>query len=239
MGLPFAIKALLQRTAKRLGYRIEAIREVPAAIDVFDLVVQAEMQRRPEFTFVQIGANDGITDDPIRDYILRYRWRGLLVEPQPAVFERLAKNYAGQPQLRFANVAVAKTAGKLPLYTAGESGDRHFLASFDPAVVRKHLAAHESVARIEIDAVPLAELLRQYEIDRLDLLQIDAEGYDAEVIRMIDFATLRPTIIQFEHVHLPPAEYAACVALLVGQGYRLTQFDINTLAYQQVTGSHQ
>lgn len=36
---------------------------------------------RPDFFFVQIGANDGRLDDPLRDSILRHNWRGVLVEP--------------------------------------------------------------------------------------------------------------------------------------------------------------
>ena len=46
-----------------------------------------------DFFFIQVGANDGITGDDLRKYILKYQWHGILVEPVPYVFDRLIKNY--------------------------------------------------------------------------------------------------------------------------------------------------
>jgi len=43
--------------------------------------------------FVQIGANDGLHHDFIHDFALKQSWQGLLVEPNPPVFERLKQNY--------------------------------------------------------------------------------------------------------------------------------------------------
>ena len=38
-------------------------------------------------TVIQIGANDGITHDPIHKFIKRDKWNGVLLEPQPYVYE--------------------------------------------------------------------------------------------------------------------------------------------------------
>ena len=35
--------------------------------------------------FVQIGANDGLHNDPVREFIVRDRWEGVLIEPLPEV----------------------------------------------------------------------------------------------------------------------------------------------------------
>ena len=43
------------------------------------------------------------------------------------------------------------------------------------------------------------ELVRQYDVEHIDLLQIDTEGYDAEIIKSIDFSKIKPSIIRFEH----------------------------------------
>ncbi len=43
----------------------------------------------PRVTFVQIGANDGVWNDPIEPYLRGEKWRGVLVEPVPYVFARL------------------------------------------------------------------------------------------------------------------------------------------------------
>ena len=41
--------------------------------------------------------------------------------------------------------------------------------------------------------------MKTYKIKKIDLLQIDTEGYDAEIILNIDFDLMKPKIIRFEH----------------------------------------
>lgn len=36
---------------------------------------------QPDFTVIQVGANDGITHDPIHKFIKRDQWRGVFLEP--------------------------------------------------------------------------------------------------------------------------------------------------------------
>jgi hypothetical protein len=61
------LKAFVQRCVKVLGYRIEKLRNtVKVPIDVLDLLLPKGLPELPDFFFVQIGANNGLTDDPIR-----------------------------------------------------------------------------------------------------------------------------------------------------------------------------
>src|SRR4051812_3493548 len=63
-----------------------------------DHLIALRMLQDPEepVFFIQIGAFDGRTGDQIHDYVVRYGWPGILVEPQPVVFEELCRTYAGQ-----------------------------------------------------------------------------------------------------------------------------------------------
>src|SRR5271157_3744519 len=90
---------------------------LPSRIDVLDLVLYRVASSVPDFFFVQIGANDGVCCDPIREYVIKSHWRGLLVEPVPFLFRRLVENYRDEPQLIFENVAVAPHDGAMTLYT--------------------------------------------------------------------------------------------------------------------------
>jgi hypothetical protein len=65
----------------------------------------------------------------------------------------------------------------------------------------------------------------------VDLLQIDAEGYDAEIIRLFDVPTRRPAIVRYEHKHLPQDIQEQTVAALIEQGYLLYLSAEDTLAY--------
>ena len=57
---------------------------------------------------MQIGANDGVLDDPLRELITTHHLRGLLIEPLPDLFATLAENYKGETQLSFEQVAIAR-----------------------------------------------------------------------------------------------------------------------------------
>ena len=43
--------------------------------------------------FMNIGANDGLAGDPLREFIVTKGWNGILVEPVDYVFQRLVKAY--------------------------------------------------------------------------------------------------------------------------------------------------
>src|SRR5215475_11098250 len=60
---------------------------------------------------VQIGSNDGNTNDPLHKLLIdNPAWQALLIEPVPFLFEKLVANYPREDRFKFANVAVAETA---------------------------------------------------------------------------------------------------------------------------------
>lgn len=69
--------------------------------------------------FIQIGACDGITGDPLRTCIMANpNWTGVMIEPNPVVYDELKKNYAEQAdRIEFRPVAVVATpTGLRPFY---------------------------------------------------------------------------------------------------------------------------
>lgn len=181
-------------------------------------VVAHELMQNPELTFLQIGAFDGVADDDLRDLITMYRLRGVLVEPQPAAFARLERTYRDQPQVTLLQAAIAEREGTRELYC--RRGEASMAASFD----RDHLLRH-GIPEDEIVAQPVAcqtveSALRAAGLNHVDLLQIDAEGYDWPIIRSIDFAALRPAVVRFEYRHMRPRDADACLEFLAAHGYR-------------------
>ena len=100
--------------------------------DYLDLVTTRYGRRGSAFLFVQIGAFDGVSGDPLNKLVHRHGWRGVLVEPQTRVFQVLKSNYATQPQLQFFNVAIGDRDGEVTLYTRSS-------ADVEPASTRRHL----------------------------------------------------------------------------------------------------
>jgi FkbM family methyltransferase len=221
-----------------------ALRRNPAAeLRVsLDMVLAYYRLSHPDVCYLQIGAFDGVAGDPIYPLIERHALRGILVEPQPWAFEQLKTHYArfGASRFTFINAAIAAENGSTTLYRIRPGpGDPEWLpqlASFDRQVLLSHGHLIPNLeSRIEAEPVrclTVASLLEEAGTDRVDLLQIDAEGYDAEILRLFDVPRRRPPIIRFEHKHLSRSTHHAAVAELVDLGYQVAIGDGDTLAYR-------
>jgi FkbM family methyltransferase len=192
----------------------------------------------PDFYVVQIGAFDGRTQDPLHDLIMRYGWAGVLVEPQARFFQALCSTYADQPRLTIRNVAVGERDEVRPFYRVKEGPTipkwAAQLASFDPTTILRHddgrIRLEENLVCEQVQCVCFESLLADTE--HVDLLQIDAEGYDGTLIRLFDFEHWHPSIVQFEHKHLSLWEHDAAMQRLVEHGYRVAAGPIDTVAYR-------
>ena len=197
---------------------------------VFDLAVVALMRAKGQnLKFVQVGANDGIYGDSISRYALKYPWQGLLVEPQPDVFERLKNNYANAPgQMLFENVAIgASERRELVLYRskAGQAAKDSYPSSVvsfrkDAVAGQLNLGAMQ-LEEFKVPCMPLDDLLKKHQWTQIDLLLIDTEGLDYEVLKSISLKTYTPLIVQFEHGHLSPSDINSAVQYLAKHGYQI------------------
>lgn len=210
-------------------------------VDVLALAIDRELQRmndKATFTIVQIGANDGNRHDPYRKHIRQHGFRGVLVEPNPAVFQKLISNYADQPQLKFENAAIGGKDGEMVLYTldseGGETDDLSVYASLNLEKVqmfRKALKRPLKIKPITVPVITYKSLLERNQIEAVSLLALDTEGYDFEILKTIDFSRNRPRIIEFEHAHLSEADEHECYELLGSSGYDLLRvFGYDTIA---------
>jgi hypothetical protein len=200
-----------------LGKGIE-VRKAPgqqkSQISVFRLAVHAlMMQKRQEpLSFIRIGANDGVYGDPLRSYIRRFAWKGILVEPQPDVFARLVENYSDcADHLIFENVAISPVDTQVTLFRVpgltALSGQKMqdsltVTSMYADVVARQGGVDAHSLERVVVPALTLDALIKRHDFSSFDLLQVDCEGFDGEVLKTLDLNTSRPSLIQFEHGHM-------------------------------------
>jgi FkbM family methyltransferase len=189
-----------------------------AARSCFPFVVAHELIKNPRLTFLQIGAFDGMSDDDLRGLVVAHQLQGVLVEPQPLAFARLQEVYRDQPQVTLLEAAIAEREGVRDLYCP--RGVAGMTASFDRAHLRKHGIADDEIVAQPVACHTIESALRAGGLERVDLIQIDAEGYDWPIIRSIDFASIHPQILRFEYRHLSRGDADACLALLAAAGYR-------------------
>lgn len=204
-------------------------------------VVFSYARCRPDATFVQVGSNDGVQLDPLRTEILHRRWRGVMVEPVPYVFERLVANYGHLDHLRFENVAIADADGEaefhyLPQDEPGPGLPEWYdaLGSFRRDVVLSHRRfipdIDERIATMTVPTATFDSLCARHAIDSLEVLQIDTEGYDWEVLRRVDLGRYRTELVLYEHMHLGARDRAECEAHLEAAGFALLSNGMDTLA---------
>jgi FkbM family methyltransferase len=263
MGSGGLLKTWTNTGLRRLGYELRKLSSQKAkysgipSLD-FGTCLRLYLQSRElsDFCFIQIGANDGISNDPIHDLAVGLQLSGLVVEPLSPAFAALKANYAGCERLCFENAAISAEDGEAQLFTIRKDlGFLHYVnqaSSFNRQhtvnLLRRHIAreAPEEIRRrfrklkmrfddcVEpepVRAVTFSTLLRKHAISRYDFLQIDAEGFDYEVLKMADIETYRPSLIHYEHEHLSDADRIASWDYLRRLRYELFTDDGDTAAY--------
>ena len=223
------LKHQVQKRLASRGYRIEKTRNVVSPLDAFDLLFSGLDPSDPNFFFIQVGANDGVQDDPLRESILRFHWKGILLEPQPEAFAALKRNYASETQLIFENCALAPQDGEAEFFRGSSS----LLGS-----LRKQVVANNSSVKVTsttVQTISPATLLKKHDVPRLDLLLIDAEGYDLILLEI--FAPLLSRypakVIRFEVHNLSAADFARAQTLLHTHGYRLFLTGLDAVALRK------
>ncbi len=73
-------------------------------------------------------------------------------------------------------------------------------------------------------------LLQPYSNEPIGLMQIDTEGYDAEILRQVLDSPYRPAIINYEHKHISKVDRIDCKRKLAEAGYRFIDVQRDTLA---------
>jgi len=72
-----------------------------------------------------------------------------------------------------------------------------------------------------VNCITFNSLMKKYNVERINILQIDTEGYDYDIIKLIDFDRFRPDLILLEYLHLTYYQYFAAIDLLRSNNYRV------------------
>lgn len=206
----------------------------------FDGLVTAYSRRHKDFFFVQIGANDGIKADPIYLYTNKYKWNGLLVEPVRYLFDKLKANYKDTPNLAFENAAISEKDGFRDFYRLKRMDGNNAplwhdeIGSFLKETVLKHKDKIKDFDKYlitdKVRCLSLKSLFKRHNVKKIDLLQIDTEGYDYNILKQIPFNKIKPSIINYEDRHLSQQQKEYCEKLLKKQGYTLIRL-LDNVAY--------
>lgn len=229
----------VRRYLQKFGYDIVRYNTEPLAILPLAVKLVVDNIGSENFFFIQIGANDGIRADPLRPLIEKYRFRGVMIEPLPDMYENLMANYEGYPGLVFVNAAISECSGDFPLYRFKREANVedwfHGLATIYEKKLqfqakRWNLNPEEVIEKVVVPSMTFKQLLLKHHIEKYNLLQVDTEGYDYKILQMALAEDSRPEIIHFENAILSVNEKLLAENLLRDKGYRYLDVGSDTIA---------
>lgn len=234
---------IVSKILQRYGLRVT--RPGPYGIFDFESFLCRHLEVHGTLNFVQIGANDGVMNDPIYKFIQKNKNRvsGFVLEPLPDIFSLLVKNYEAFPSIKPLNLAIHNFENEMLLYRVKPEhlskvpAFARGISSFDPNHwKRTSLVPDPDYIQSEIvKCVSFSQLLEENKISEVDLLLIDTEGYDYEILMGIDFSSLKPRIIRFEHGVrdrvMPESNFIEVVERLNSQGYQIIAESYDATAY--------
>lgn len=233
------LRSFAKTTLRKYGYDLVPYLQQPEpSIDVFTLAVSERVGRGAPCVFMEVGANDGVRHDPLRDSILKHKLRGIFIEPIPELFQKLQANYAGHPDLIFENCAIGPVDGTATLYRFRPDPSLPDFASELASFNREHLAKksfgikdpEKFIESVEIQSRTMASILARHGNLRINVLQIDTEGYDFEIIKAALSAGMLPEIVHYENAHLSRQDRRACCEQLVAKGYGFMDLGTDSIA---------
>ena len=212
-----------------------------------DAAFNALSKQKDTVFFIQIGAADGIRADPIHPFVKRYKWHGIFVEPLADLFQLLKETYRDNKGLLFENVAITdkeetRLISRIPLDLVGQGDVPRWAFGASTLVPDKTLypslidhgemgAILSSIVTQEpVQCISLSTLLSRHNVSSLDVLQIDTEGYDAQILKQLDFSLIRPLLINMEWQWLSSTEQNEITEILNQNGYSLYPCDGDLLA---------
>jgi FkbM family methyltransferase len=188
--------------------------------------------------FLQIGAHDGQYADPLNLAVNTTKLRGVLVEPHPMYFNKLKGTYRAIDGLTFVNAGVSQGDGHLTLHTFDADDPAipawlHGSSSFSRAEVASRAervpGAEAHIREITVPLVSVDTLLKTCARPP-GIVVLDAEGFDAMILRQFDFANLSPTLVIYESEAMTPEDAEAIETMFTAASYRILRLGQDTVA---------
>jgi FkbM family methyltransferase len=140
-------------------------------------------------TFIDVGANVG---DWTAALVARApEAHGILFEPSKPLAAQLRERFSGNDRLKIMTSAVSDRAGRMMFFDEGDGSETSSLVPRNFTTVDEHM----------VDVVTVDEVLQSEGVEQLDLLKIDAEGFDYRVLYGSQSAIRqrRIAVVQFEY----------------------------------------
>lgn len=161
---------------------------------------------------VQIGSNRGYDEltNLIKDISID---KLILVEPMKKFNDSLLKCYSHMQNLFIENIIITDDINKNKecFYLHKKMDENTEQASLLESHINKvfnkpeyliNETYDEQLSKIEIECSTINNLFNKYKLNNIDILFIDAEGFDDRIIKSIDFNKFNIKKIYYENMHI-------------------------------------
>jgi len=164
--------------------------------------------------FIEIGANDGVKNDPNYKLMRQIKPFGILVEPIESMFRRLKKNYKHNPKMEFDNVVISDTNGTVNFHLA--------YRTTCSSLLKKATLDHGYYNTIEVESLTWKSFVEKHDVEHITMLHLDTEGFDHNIINQVLELGSLPKILEYEDNSLYSKEESLYnIKKLQGAGYKL------------------
>ena len=235
---------LLRKFVNLFGFKLIEKNFIKNMIDIENVSIKVEMivnkiVKENNFTkIIQIGSNDGITDDYVKKIIEKNNLKGVLVEPSLKPFLKLKENYNKIKNISLVNKALDKDIEPKNFYQIDEKYLSFYhenisvLSSFSKDHLLKWGIKSKHIVSTKVECINWKNLFQNFNFSDVQIICIDTEGHDHILISdLINETNVRPVIV-FEWVNLPNNELNEILILLKKNNYELLKFQKDIICYQ-------
>ena len=137
--------------------------------------------------FVEVGAFDGITYSNTKAFEESLDWKGLLIEPSPASFQKLTTN---RPNTINVSTAISKENDEFLEFTGDNCCrrfDKHF-KKMRSGQWKRLMKLNLSPSTLDVKVDKISNILNKNNIKYIDFLSIDVNGSELDVLETMDWS---------------------------------------------------
>lgn len=156
--------------------------------------------------FIECGAYDGIGDSSCLFFEESLEWRGINIEPVSLLYEALLRNRPKALNLNYA-LTDQKHSGKKLAFEKINFRDNQSLSTglgyvksltIDQVKNDPDRAIHLKGGVEKVIGISIKNLVKTYEIQKIDLLVLDVEGAEEAILKDLHLSKVLPTVLCIE-----------------------------------------